>query len=105
MRGGSPNDGLKMVSKEMEGRIKQINAILADSLESNVRLVVDDQNMAPGARTIIGRLWATCQEMKSFFDRPRGTIDSYRRKKEELKRRYRDLVAIAVKPKKPGKTR
>ena len=103
-RGGSPNDGLRLVSREMAGRIKQINAILADSLENNVQLVRSDANIAPEARMLIGRMWECCKEMKSFFDKPRGTTDSYRRKKDELKKRYQDIVVIATKPKKPGKS-
>jgi hypothetical protein len=103
-RGGSPNDGLRLVSKDMAGRIKQINAILADSLASNVELVKTDANIAPEARMLIGRMWECCKEMKSFFDKPRGTTDTYRRKKDELKKQYQSIVAIATKPKRPAKT-
>lgn len=104
-RGESPNDGLRLVSRELEGRIKQINAVLADSLESNVQAVRTDQNIRREGRIIIGQMWDCCKEMKSFFDRPRGTLDSYRRKTEELKKRYQDLVAIATKPERPKRVR
>lgn len=102
-RGDSPNDGLRLVSREMETRIRKVNAVFADSLESNVQAVRNDRNLDVEGRVLIGKLWECCKEMKSFFDKPRGTIDSYRRKKEELKKRYQDLVAIATKPQRPGR--
>ncbi len=102
-RGGSPNDGLKLVSKDMEGRIKQVNAVFSDALEKNLRLVLDDKHIVLEDRQRIRMLWECCREMKSFFDQPRGTIDSYRTKKEQLKKQYQELVGISTKPAKPGK--
>jgi Trypsin-like peptidase domain len=102
-RGASPNDGLKSVTKEMAERIKQVNAVFSDALEQNLRLVVDDKNIDPEIRQRIGKMWECCREMKSYFDQPRGTIDSYRAKKTQLRRQFHELVDGKSKPAKPSK--
>lgn len=102
-RGGAPTDGLRMVSKEMEGRIKQVNAAFADGLEKNVRLILEDKEIPMEFRSQIRFLWECCKEMKSYFDQPRGTLDSYRAKKEQLRKQYKELVGLTTKPAKPGK--
>jgi hypothetical protein len=102
-RGGTPGEGLRAVRKEMEGRIKFTDRLYADALEKNVNLVIVDPYLRPEDRTRITELWKCCGEMKAMLDDPRGTLDSYRIKKDQLKRRYQKLTAITGPPQKPDK--
>ena len=102
-RGGSPADGLRLVTKEMESRIKVMNALFADNLEKNLRSVVDDVHIVQEDRQNLYQLWLCCREMRTMFDQPRGTLDAYRNRKEQLKKQYQQLITAIVKPRKPKK--
>jgi hypothetical protein len=108
-QGGLPSDGLRAVSREMSGHLKQTNKFFADDLEKNVALVVKDKDLAEMGedwqeiQRRIDALWKCCRDMKAMIDSPTGTVDSYRFRKEQLKMRYRDLAGTAERPKKPTK--
>jgi hypothetical protein len=102
-RGGTPNDGLRAVSKEMEPRIKMTDRIFGDALEKNVAVVTVDPLIFPGDRARIADLWHCCRDMKAMIDQPRGTLDAYRARKDQLKRFYRELTNLKEQPRRPPK--
>lgn len=102
-RGGTPNDGLRSVAKELESRIQQINRVFADDLEKNVKAVTAENNyLRAEDRDRIDKLWRCCTQMKTMFDRPSGTVNSYRARKDSLQRQYQTLTTFE-RPNKPAK--
>jgi S1-C subfamily serine protease len=102
VRGGTPNDGLRDASKETDGRLKMVSKVLADALEKNVVAVIADPYIMELDRARISELWKCCHEMKTMIDQPRGTIESYRNRKEQLKRRYLELTGLIERVQKPA---
>jgi hypothetical protein len=102
-RGGTPNDGLRAVRKDMSDHISQTDKIFADDLEKNVNIVIKDEHLYPEDRERLEALWKCCRDMKVMIDNPSGTLDSYRFRKQQLKSRYKDLTEVKERPKKPVK--
>jgi V8-like Glu-specific endopeptidase len=103
IRGGTPNDGLQDAKREVSDRMKLVDKIFADSLEKNLAVVLADSNIDPPDRTRISELWKCCSEMKSLFDHPRGTIDSFRKKKDKLKQDFSRLTGLMERVQKPAR--
>ncbi|MFL5343003.1 MAG: S1C family serine protease [Gemmataceae bacterium] len=102
-RGGSPNDGLRAVSKEMAPKVNVMNRIFADNLEKNLNATLDEPFIQQQDRERIRQLWQVCREMKAAFDKPSGTVATYRQKKNQLKLQFEQLIGASLAPRKPSK--
>lgn len=95
--GGSPADGLKAVTRDLAPQIKKINAILADGMEARIKAITNDANLVESDRLRIQKLWDACREMKAHFEKPSGTLDSYRTRSVQIKKQFSQLQIVPIK--------
>ena len=59
--------------------------LLAEHFVERITKAMKDDEITPGARDRLQRLWDNYELLKGYVDRPRGTFETYREK-------YRDLM-------------
>jgi S1-C subfamily serine protease len=99
-QGQTPNAGLRAVPEATRREVQGVNRMFADSLEANVHLTLDEPNLYPEDKERIRNLWNVVREMKTMYDSPNGTVDAYRKKKDQLRQQFEKLLTFEQ-PRKP----
>jgi hypothetical protein len=87
----------------MADDMKEANRIFADKLDKNYEAIAHSTFLEPKDLANLGRLWQVCKDLKAMYDRPRGTADSYRQRKEQLRKEFDRLVSYFDDASKPPK--
>ena len=82
--GRSATAGLNEVAEVVERRMQIVEFIFLDRLEREFDTIKQDTNLPWEFRRKLTEFHANSMEIKSYVDRPRGTVESYRRRMNEL---------------------
>jgi len=72
--------------------VKRADTLFADNLEKNYQLIIDSKWLQPTDLANLRRLFEVCKEMKSMYEKPRGNVDQYRQRKDQLRKEFKRLV-------------
>jgi V8-like Glu-specific endopeptidase len=104
-RGMSPNEGLRAAEREMTEDVKRVNRMFADGLESNYLSISKSPFIVPTDMANLRRLFEVCKELRALYDKPHGTVQSYRQRKDQLRKEFEGLVGYFSRTAKPPKSK
>jgi len=92
IRKGRPiNEGIQVIAEEIEEKMQIVEFIFLNRMEKEFDKIKQDSNLPYEFRKKLTEFYANCKEIKSYVDRPRGTLVSYREKMNELTEKGRRL--------------
>jgi len=104
-RGMSPNEGLRAAEREMADDVKRVNRMFADGLDTNFQSISKSPFIVPTDMVNLRRLWDVCKELRNLYDKPHGTVQSYRQRRDQLRKDFESLVAYFSRHDKPPKSK
>ncbi|MDR1963108.1 MAG: hypothetical protein LBQ50_04970 [Planctomycetaceae bacterium] len=82
--GDSASDGINYISDKIEERMKTIQYLFLDDVEKELKKIQSDSHLSKEFRVKLAEFYVNCIEIKSYVDKPRGTVESYKQKLIEL---------------------
>src|SRR5207237_9015424 len=86
------SEGLQLASREIDKKVQQIQGQLLTPVRSAVPLVTSDEHVPEAPRLKMSELWTVYTEMKSQFDKPQGTAESFFEKTATLREQHKKVV-------------
>jgi serine protease Do len=77
--------GLNLISQQIDPKVKAFDELFGSDLKSEISEVASSSTISPQVRQHLVDLWATYTSLKSYFDKPRGDLASFKAKINEMK--------------------
>lgn len=90
-KGKSATDGLESVREKVLSETITIDASVLKILKEELSKLSSSSNLSESTKSKMVDLWANYIEFKSYFDNPRGNVDSYSDKLNELNDKHTRL--------------
>ncbi|HLW67112.1 MAG TPA: serine protease [Gemmataceae bacterium] len=104
-RGLSPNEGLRAAEREMADDVKRVNRMFAEGLEINYQSISKSPFIVATDMANLRRMMEVCKELRTLYDKPHGTVQSYRQRKDQLRKEFESLVGYFSRHDKPPKSK